>query len=55
VRYSLRFNNYIGSIDDTIRRCTSLAYLDLSFNMLNGTVPDAIRSPLAQTKGGSLE
>jgi hypothetical protein len=58
VRYSLRFNNFIGSIDETIGRCKSLVYLDLSFNMLNGTVPDAIRSPLAQadsTGGGLLQ
>ena len=51
VRYSLRFNSFYGTIDNTIARCTQLVYLDLSFNMLNGTVPDAIRSPLAQAAG----
>jgi len=58
VRYSLRFNNFFGTIDNSIGRCRQLVYLDLSFNMLNGTVPDAIRSPLAQpdsTGGGFLQ
>jgi hypothetical protein len=58
VRYSLRFNSFYGSIDNTIGRCKMLVYLDLSFNMLNGTVPDAIRSPLAQSDssgGGFLQ
>jgi hypothetical protein len=58
VRYSLRFNSFYGTIDNTIGRCNKLVYLDLSFNMFNGTVPDAIRSPLAQpdsTGGGFLQ
>jgi hypothetical protein len=58
VRYSLRFNSFYGLLDSSIARCKQLVYLDLSFNMLNGTVPDAIRSPLAQADasgGGFLQ
>ncbi len=57
-RLSLRFNNFYGAIDNSIGRCNQLVYLDLSFNMLNGSVPEAIYSPLAKadsTGGGFLQ